>query len=50
MPRKIPVFFFLLVLTTVCLAKDRYTTAAPIHLDRDGEKWAEKTLRKLARG
>jgi beta-N-acetylhexosaminidase len=28
-------------------AKDKYVTPGPIHLDRDGEKWAEKTLRKL---
>lgn len=29
-------------------AKDKYLHAGPIHLDRDGEKWAEKTLRKLS--
>ena len=30
------------------LAKEKYQHAGPIHLDRDGEKWAEKTLRKLS--
>jgi hypothetical protein len=35
------------------LAKDRKDNAkpyqpSPIHLDRDGEKWAEKTLHKLS--
>ena len=29
------------------LAKDKYQQPAPVHLDRDGEKWADKTLRKL---
>jgi|HubBroStandDraft_6_1064221.scaffolds.fasta_scaffold09151_5 beta-N-acetylhexosaminidase len=27
--------------------KDQYSKPGPIHLDRDGEKWAEKTLHKL---
>ena len=30
------------------LAKEKYQHAGPIHLDRGGEKWAEKTLRKLS--
>jgi beta-N-acetylhexosaminidase len=40
----------LLAAIFVCpaLAKDKYQTAGPVHLDRDGEKWAEKTLRKLS--
>ena len=29
-------------------AKDQYQRPGPIHLDRDGEKWAEKTLRKMS--
>jgi beta-N-acetylhexosaminidase len=29
-------------------AKDKYQRPGPIHLDRDGEKWAEKTLRKMS--
>jgi beta-N-acetylhexosaminidase len=28
--------------------KDRPQPPAPVHLDRDGEKWAEKTLHKLS--
>src|ERR1700690_1078285 len=31
-----------------CIAKDKYQQPGPIHLDREGEKWAEKTLRKLS--
>ncbi len=31
-----------------CLAKEKYQQPGPIHLDHDGEKWAEKTLRKLS--
>jgi beta-N-acetylhexosaminidase len=29
-------------------AKEKYSHAGPIHLDRDGQKWAEKTLRKMS--
>jgi beta-N-acetylhexosaminidase len=29
-------------------AKDKYQQPSPIHLDREGEKWAEKTLHKLS--
>src|ERR1700690_507210 len=31
-----------------CIAKDKYQQPGPIHLDREGEKWAEKTLHKLS--
>jgi beta-N-acetylhexosaminidase len=30
------------------VAKEKYQQPGPIHLDRDGEKWAEKTWRKLS--
>src|ERR1700745_1414846 len=39
---------FLVLALTSSFAKDRYQKPGPIHLDRDGEKWAEKTLRKLS--
>ncbi len=42
------VFLLLLSLSVPGLAKEKYQHAGPIHLDRDGEKWAEKTLRKLS--
>ncbi len=29
-------------------AKEKYQQPGPIHLDREGEKWAEKTLQKLS--
>jgi beta-N-acetylhexosaminidase len=29
-------------------AKEKYHQPGPIHLDREGEKWAEKTLQKLS--
>jgi beta-N-acetylhexosaminidase len=29
-------------------AKEKYQQPGPIHLDREGEKWAEKTLHKLS--
>ena len=31
-----------------CPAKEKYQQPGPIHLDHEGEKWAEKTLRKLS--
>jgi beta-N-acetylhexosaminidase len=36
-----------LVFTAAASAKDKYQQPGPIHPTRDGEKWAEKTLRKL---
>ena len=47
MTRVCLVLFALFVSSTV-LAKEKYQHAAPIHLDHEGEKWAEKTLRKLS--
>jgi len=43
-------WFFAVLLTLVCSssAKEKYQQPGPIHLDRDGEKWAEKTLQKLS--
>ena len=42
----------LLVLLLLCSlsvwAKDKYSVPGPIHLDRNGEKWAEKTLHQLS--
>ncbi len=28
--------------------KPKYQQAAPIHLDHDGERWAERTLKKMS--
>jgi beta-N-acetylhexosaminidase len=41
------VALFLVFASTASFATDRYQQPGPIHLDRDGERWAEKTLRKL---
>ena len=38
----------LLCVLTSAFAKDKFQRPGPIHLDRDGEKWAEKTLRKMS--
>src|ERR1700675_1679808 len=46
--RSVTAFLSILLMTTSLFAKDRYQRPGPIHLDRDGEKWAEKTLRKLS--
>jgi beta-N-acetylhexosaminidase len=47
MRRTFVILLATLLLTTFAFAKDKYQRPGPIHLDRDGEKWAEKTLRKL---
>jgi beta-N-acetylhexosaminidase len=38
---------FLLLIFSSAVAKEKYQRPGPIHLTRAGEKWAEKTLRKL---
>src|SRR5437016_8133926 len=48
MLRQVSVFLALLCLLTTAFAKDKFQHPGPIHLDRDGEKWAEKTLRKMS--
>jgi beta-N-acetylhexosaminidase len=47
MHRKLALLLLVLVLTTSAFAKDKYQRPGPVRLTRDGEKWAEKTLRKL---
>jgi beta-N-acetylhexosaminidase len=41
---------FVVIYALVCFsfAKEKYQQPGPIRLDREGEKWAEKTLRKLS--
>jgi len=41
-------FLALIFCLSAAYAKDKYQRPGPIHLDRDGEKWAEKTLRKMS--
>lgn len=48
MPRKLALALLASVLVCSALAKDKYQAAGPVRLDRDGEKWAERTLRKLS--
>jgi beta-N-acetylhexosaminidase len=48
MIRSLAVFLLLLSISMPALAKEKYQHAGPIQLDRGGEKWAEKTLRKLS--
>jgi len=51
MRRILAFFLFALTLSTAATAKDKdkdkYQRPGPIHLTREGQKWAEKTLRKL---
>ena len=48
MRRFLAFLFAVLVLCSPCFASERYSPPGPIHLDREGQKWAEKTLRKLS--
>ena len=48
MIRSLVVVLLLLAASGSGLAKEKYQHAGPIHLDRDGGKWAEKTLRTLS--
>src|ERR1700751_399109 len=48
MPRCIAVVcLFLLLAVVPASPKEKIIKPGPVHLDREGEKWAEKTLRKL---
>jgi beta-N-acetylhexosaminidase len=38
----------LILLALPALARDKYLQAGPVQLNRDGEKWASKTLKKLS--
>jgi beta-N-acetylhexosaminidase len=46
--RSVTALLLVLLMTTSLFAKDRFQKPGPIHLDHDGEKWADKTLRKLS--
>jgi len=48
MLRQVSVCLIVLCLLLPCVAKDKFQHPGPIHLDRDGEKWAEKTLKKMS--
>jgi beta-N-acetylhexosaminidase len=37
-----------LLFSSFCFAAEKHSSPGPIHLDREGEKWAEKTLHKLS--
>ena len=46
--RAVALSLLLLVSTSNVFAKEKFQRPGPVHLDRDGEKWAEKTLHKLS--
>jgi beta-N-acetylhexosaminidase len=48
MHRTISFLVLALLLTTAASGKDKYQRPGPIHETRSGDKWAEKTLRKLS--
>jgi beta-N-acetylhexosaminidase len=45
---RLSILVLILVLAIPAVPKDKYVKPGPIHLDRAGEKWAEKTVRKLS--
>jgi beta-N-acetylhexosaminidase len=47
MSRTLTILLLIFVFATSASAKDKYQRPGPVHLTHDGEKWAEKTLRKL---
>jgi beta-N-acetylhexosaminidase len=49
MLRQVGLLFAVLgILSCFSFANEKYRRPGPIHLDREGEKWAEKTLHKLS--
>ncbi|MFB3918226.1 MAG: glycoside hydrolase family 3 protein [Terriglobales bacterium] len=48
MLRKMLCLLVLLGFAVSAFAKDKYQQPGPVRLDRDGEKWAEKALKKLS--
>ena len=48
MPRIFSAILLVLILALPVFAKEKHPRPGPIHLTRDGEKWADKTLGKLS--
>lgn len=48
MRRSVASILLYVLLSSASLAKEKHSIPGPITLDRNGEKWAEKTLRKLS--
>jgi beta-N-acetylhexosaminidase len=46
--RRILLLIFIGTFLSTAFAKDKFQRPGPIHLDKDGEKWAEKTLKKMS--
>jgi beta-N-acetylhexosaminidase len=47
-PRAVFLIALVCLLGTPAFSKEKYQQPGPVHLDRDGQKWAEKTLHKLS--
>jgi beta-N-acetylhexosaminidase len=46
MPKRLAII--LLLLASACVGEDKFQRPGPVRLTREGEKWAQKTLRKLS--
>src|SRR5271166_2079470 len=47
MHRRLALLLFVLMVTATAFPKEKYQRPGPMHLTHAGEKWAEKTLRKM---
>jgi beta-N-acetylhexosaminidase len=45
---KTAIFIALIAISSSSLAKDRYAQPGPPHLDKDGEKWVQRTISKMS--
>ncbi len=48
MPKKLALFVLLACLASAATAREKYLSPGPVRLDREGEKWAQKTLKKMS--
>jgi len=46
MPRRVVII--LLLLASACAGEDKFLRPGPVHLTHEGDKWAQKTLRKMS--
>jgi len=42
------ILILVLLLPCAAFSKDKFQQPGPVHLDPSGEKWAERTLRKMS--
>ena len=48
MPRKCALLLLVFAMTSQALGREKFEAPGPVHLDHEGERWAEKTLHRLS--